>query len=83
MDNTISDVNHGKPWTNSFVCKSFQDADDKRNKILKENSEQFQVKVKRRSDGTFVVKTRNMSQEKTSTKNKKNKKNKKNSVVSE
>ena len=58
MDNKTEPTVHGKPWTNSFVCKSFQDADDKRNQILKENPTNLQVKVKRRSGGDFVVKTR-------------------------
>tara|TARA_B100000131_G_scaffold234690_1_gene226647 strand:- start:712 stop:960 length:249 start_codon:yes stop_codon:yes gene_type:complete len=49
---------YGKPWKNEFVAQSFGKADEKRNNILK--SGKVQVKVKRRGDGTFVVKTREL-----------------------
>ena len=48
----------GKPWENSFTFKTFKAADNKRNKLLE--SEDLQVKVKRRTDGVFVVKTRSL-----------------------
>ena len=46
----------GKPWEHAFVYKTFKGADNKRNTILSEGT--YQVKVKRRSDGQFIVKTR-------------------------
>ena len=60
----------GKPWENSFTFKTFKAADNKRNKLLE--TENLQVKVKRRPDGVFVVKTRNSVLE-TSIKTKKSK----------
>jgi hypothetical protein len=62
----------GKPWENAFVYKTFKGADNKRNTILTEGS--FQVKVKRRSDGQFVVKTRVLEVVSLKKKNKKTKK---------
>ena len=60
-DEKVEPANHGKPWSNTFIYKSFQDADDKRNEILKEKPSEVQAKVKRRSDGAFVEKTRSLA----------------------
>ncbi len=56
----------GKPWENSFVYKTFKAADNKRNKLLE--SDDVQVKVKRRPNGVFVVKTRSSTVETTTKK---------------
>jgi len=53
------DPSFGKSWENAFTYKTFKAADEKRNKILESGKKQ--VKVKRRSDGAFVVKTRNIT----------------------
>lgn len=66
---------YGKPWKNEFTATTFEAADSKRNNILK--SGKVQVKVKRRSDGSFVVKTRDTTVPKSSSKKKKSAKNKK------
>tara|TARA_Y100000004_G_C8711437_1_gene326080 strand:- start:247 stop:501 length:255 start_codon:yes stop_codon:yes gene_type:complete len=65
---------YGKPWKNEFTATTFEEADVKRNNILK--SDKVQVKVRRRSDGTFVVKTRDTSLPKSNSKKKKSAKNK-------
>lgn len=65
---------YGKPWKNEFTAPSFEEADSKRNKILK--SGKVQVKVRRRSDGTFIVKTRDLEISKPTSKKKKSAKNK-------
>ena len=62
----------GKPWENAFVYKTFKGADNKRNTILSEGT--CQVKVKRRSDGQFIVKTRPLVVVNAATKTKKAKK---------
>ena len=60
---------YGKPWKNEFTATTFEEADNKRNNILK--SGKVQVKIRRRSDNTFVVKTRsNIITEKTTSKKK-------------
>ena len=46
----------GKPWESAFVYKTYKDADGKRNTLLSEGN--HQVKVRRYSDGRFIVKTR-------------------------
>lgn len=66
---------YGKPWKNEFTATTFEEADSKRNNILK--SDKVQVKVRRRSDGTFVVKTRSATVAKSNSKKKKSAKNKK------
>ncbi len=48
----------GKPWTSAFVYKTFKGADNKRNAIIAKGKQQ--AKVKRKSDGLFVVKTRDL-----------------------
>lgn len=65
---------YGKPWKNEFTTLSFDKADEKRGNILK--SGKVQVKVKRRSDGTFVVKTRNLETTQSATKKSKSSKSK-------
>ena len=52
----------GKAWTNHNYYLTYKEADDKRNELLKEAK--LQVKVKRRGDGRFVVKTRALENEK-------------------
>ena len=66
---------YGKPWKNEFTATTSEEADSKRNNILK--SDKVQVKVKRRSDGVFVVKTRSATVTKSNSKKKKSAKNKK------
>ena len=56
MNENSNNLLFGKPWKNTFVYKTYKSADDKRNIILSEGS--CQVKVKRRADGQFIVKTR-------------------------
>ena len=58
MNENTKTLHFGKPWTNAFVYKTFKGADNKRNTILSEGL--HQVKVKKRSDGQFVVKTRDL-----------------------
>ena len=65
----------GKPWANAFVYKTFKGADNKRNAIIAEGKQQ--AKVKRKPDGQFVVKTRNLEVPKKTKKVKKTKKAKK------
>jgi len=61
-DNNVKDnpanVMFGKPWENKHTYKTFAGADTKRNAIIAEGK--FQAKVKKRNDGTFVVKTRDL-----------------------
>ena len=66
---------YGRPWKNEFTATNFKEADSKRNNILK--SGKVQVKVKRRSDGSFVVKTRDINVSKPNSKKTKSAKNKK------
>lgn len=73
IEETLSPL-HGKPWKNEFTAPSFEEADSKRNKILKLGK--VQVKVKRRGNGTFVVKTRALEVIKPPSKKKKSAKNK-------
>ena len=65
---------YGMPWKNEFTAQNFEEADAKRNNILK--SAKVQVKVRRRSNGTFVVKTRDTNIAKPASKKKKSAKNK-------
>ena len=81
MDKKVEPTNHGKPWSNTFIYESFQDADDKRKQILKEKPDEFQVKVKRRSNGAFVVKTRSLNTSTKTTKKARKKKNKNKVIV--
>ena len=68
----------GRPWKNAAFFKTFNEADKRRNKLIKEDKEgKFQVKVKRHSK-QFVVKTRNKFVEEK--KDKKTRKRKKNAV---
>ena len=66
----------GRPWKNAAFCTTFDEADTKRNKLIKEDKEgKFQIKVKKLSD-RFVVKIRNkFVEEKKDAKTKKRKKN--------
>jgi len=73
IEETLSPL-YGQPWKNEFITPSFDQADEKRNNILK--SGKVQVKVKRRSDGTFVVKTRNLKTSQSATKKSKSSKSK-------
>mgnify|MGYP001205707131 CR=1 FL=1 len=61
-DNNVKDnpgnVMFGKPWQNKYTYKTFEGANTKRNAIIAEGK--FQAKVKKRNDGTFVVKTRDL-----------------------
>ena len=68
----------GRPWKNAAFCTTFDEADKRRNKLIKEDKEgKFQVKVKKLSD-RFVVKIRNKLVEEK--KDKKTRKRKKNAV---
>jgi len=58
MNENIKPLLFGKVWTNAFTYKTFKGADNKRNAILADGN--CQVKVKKRSDGKFVVKTREL-----------------------
>lgn len=54
-ENVTTPVDHtGAPWTMVGIYSSFEDADSKRKSV----SGAF-AKVRRRSDGTFTVHTRN------------------------
>ena len=52
----------GRAWTNHKHYLTYKEADDKRNELIQETK--LQVKVKRRGDGRFVVKTRKVEDEK-------------------
>lgn len=69
MNEDKNNLLFGKPWTNAFTFKTFKAADNKRNKLLED--EGLQVKVRRRPDGVFVVKTRSTVAEATKKTNKK------------
>jgi len=80
-------MKNNKPWKSESIHKEFSEADKKRKKLLdiwssSAEHEGMQVKIKRYSDGRFVVKTRlhpdfDQKQGKKSGKNKR--RNKKNS----
>lgn len=61
----------GKVWTNHNYYLTYKEADDKRNELLQDTK--LQVKVKRRGDGRFVVKTRIIEDEKPKKKSKRRK----------
>lgn len=49
-------VLHGKPWTNASSHESYEAATRRKESLSEDLS--LQVKVRRRSDGTYTVKTR-------------------------
>jgi len=64
----------GKPWTSAFVFKTFKGADNRRNAIIAVGKQQ--AKVRRKPDGQFVVKIRDIESPKKVSKAKKTKKQK-------
>ena len=68
---------HGMPWSVDSNHNTFESADKKRNEL---STDSQQVKVRRRSDGTFSVKVRSTKIEEKKSK-KKSKKSKKKKAV--
>ena len=51
-------VMYGKPWHVESTCENYQEADQRRNKLLGKKEKELQVKVRRSANGTFRVMTR-------------------------
>ena len=59
MSEENKDPLYGKPWKNLKNCRTYEEAFAEVQQILN-RGEKVQTKIKRRSDDTFVVKTRSL-----------------------
>ena len=69
---------HGKPWQTESKHTSYQEADQRRNKLLKKKEDKLQAKVRRYADGSFRVLTRVLGEATNKSKKKKRSTKKKN-----